>query len=139
MDTKTLFDFIVANGGVIEIGKLELRISGNDLDIRIGGDIFQWVLDIAEKLDTKVSELYVVTMDDFVKQFCKEHIDETTKNVIAENETLTTKVTNLETENETLSVRLEKAKDNWKKSETERTQFAFLKDFLKDRDIIVHD
>lgn len=139
MITKDFYAFLESNGGELNICGIKFNIgNNNDIDISIGGHLYKWIrkADERELFLSDLTNAECGESTDFMELFARNYIENETKETKSENERLQNEVNSLTTENETLKTRLEKAKDDWKKQRDEKVQFDFLKEFLKDRDLI---
>jgi hypothetical protein len=138
MTLQTLIDFIKSNNNKITIGGLSLETTdGNDLDIKIHDQVFQWVVGINDEtvLKKNLDEVYANTMDSFIPNIAKKYVE-------AKTQELNDKITELESdvsEKENLEMQLKIEKNLNKESENRIAELNFLKDFLLNRDLIIHN
>lgn len=139
MNTQTLIDFIKSNDNKITIGGLSLEINdeGTDLDIKINNTIFQWVtgIDNETTLVKKLDELYVNTMDSFVSNIAKEHIE----NKMLEVKEKLEQIESIEIENYELKNDLKKQQKLNQETENRIVELNFLQNLILNRDLIIHN
>jgi uncharacterized protein (DUF2164 family) len=137
MQTQTLIDFIKSNDNKITIGGLSLEISNDDLDIKINDQVFQWVVEINKEsiLNKKLDEIGVNTMDSFIPNIAKKHIE----NKMLEVKEKLEQIESIEFENNKLKMDLKIQQKLNQETENRVVELNFLQNFLSNRDLIIHN